>query len=312
VALRRVVASDTCPTLADVLDVGHELHERGLDTFISEAIPDRPSHRSCARYLLRTAARWHQDGSQKKEADERQVEYLLGTIRGPGLWLAVRGEWAKFVRLAEEELKCRLPPTAAEVVNSLQLVGEVWQVRYEAETACFKDRTDSVLRHLARVLAEPGRRFAGEEFYPPPPGGSALPRFGRDALTDNQAAGEYRAEMERLTQEIREANDAHDAEEAARLRREFDELAEFLPRERGFGASGRVRACGTPSPVEQAGHALGVGLERLKARFRKKGLPGLADHLDEYLSNTGGRWFYAPPPGTPPWHVSLPATAPEN
>jgi hypothetical protein len=51
--------------------------------------------------------------------------------------------------------------------NLLQLDGGIWRVRFEKETGCFPDRSDSVLYHLARLLAEPNRRFDALEFHPP-------------------------------------------------------------------------------------------------------------------------------------------------
>jgi hypothetical protein len=72
-------------------------------------------------------------------------------------------------------------PELSEEVNALRLVGEVWRIRYGGggEAGDFHDRSGSALRHLARLLAEPNRRFRALEFYPPPASAAQLPRLVR-------------------------------------------------------------------------------------------------------------------------------------
>jgi hypothetical protein len=210
------------------------------------------------------------------------------------------------------ELPSQTPPPP-ETGNVLQLKGEVWHVRYEGhegEDSDFPDRQDSVFRHLARLLAEPNRRFPALEFYPPPPGAAPLPHTGRDDASDSEAMRAYDKDMRKLAYEIKEAKDANDHEAAARLKQKFDDLAEHVGREKAARKRGHKRKCGTPSPDEKADQALRVGLERLKDRFRDKGMPNLANHLDKYLTNSNGYWSYEPPPGTSPWHVAYPQLTP--
>jgi hypothetical protein len=198
--------------------------------------------------------------------------------------------------------------------NLFQLMGTIWHIRFgeNAETGDFPDRADSALRHLARLLAEPHQRFFALEFYPKPPGASPLPYQGRDIAIDDQAWGEYEGEMRRLVREIQEADDAHDSQTADRLRREFDALGDHLGGQAGPRRRGRKRKCGYMSSPEKADQALRVAIDRTTRRFREKGLPKLADHLDKYLNNAGGNWWYAPPPDTPSWHVLSPNPSPEN
>jgi hypothetical protein len=159
---------------------------------------------------------------------------------------------------------------------------------------------------LARLLAEPNRRFDVWEFYPPPPGAAPLPYLGRDDSSDHMAMEKYEGDMTRLVQEIKEADDAHDVETADKLRAEFNRLEERVTEEKKARKRGHKKRCGSLSPRERAGQALRVGFNKLKARFRRNGLPRLADHLDKYLENGGGKWWYAPTPGTAHWHVTFP------
>jgi hypothetical protein len=205
-------------------------------------------------------------------------------------------------------------PAADDAANVFRLSGGVWHIQYRQgqEAGDFPDRRGGALRHLARLLAEPGRRFGALEFFPAPAGATPLPYLGRDASSDDRAYGEYEKELERLTREIKEADDAHDTETAGKLREQFNALSERVGGEMAARRRRRGRKCGTPSAGEKADQALRMALKRLKGSLRKKGLPRLADHLDKYLDNAGGQWWYVPPPGTLPWHVTLPDPVPER
>ncbi len=207
-----------------------------------------------------------------------------------------------------------VPAALPEAVNGLHLDGTVWHVRFEenAEASTFGDRSGSVFRHLARLLAEPNRRFQALEFYPPPPGAVPLPDYGRDASADDRALKEAERKLNQLAQEIKEADDAHDTETAERLKKEFNDLMKHVVVEKGARRRGHKKQCGSTSPKGKADQALRVGLERAKKRFREKGMPKLADHLDKYLNNSDGEWYYTPPPESFPWHVILPDTSSEN
>jgi hypothetical protein len=196
--------------------------------------------------------------------------------------------------------------------NVLQLKGTVWHIRYEGCEADFPDRADSVLRHLARLLAEPHRRFQALEFYPPAAGTTSLPHLGRDEASDDQAMKDYKMELRRLIQEIKEAEDAYDTETAEKSRKKFYDLKEHVDKEKNARKRGHKKRCGTPSSEERADQSLRVGLGQLKKRFRECNLEKLADHLDKYLDNGEGEWWYAPPPDSPPWHVTRPNPSPEK
>jgi hypothetical protein len=192
-----------------------------------------------------------------------------------------------------------------EVVNLFQRDGEVWRVRYEEdqEPKTFQDRKDSALRHLTRLMAAPRRKHGVEAFFPPPPGGSPLPSYGRDADSDETAMRAYEAKLWQLAKEIKEAEHDQDAHTAGRLREEFKALTNHVNSEKPARKIGRRKQSGAKSPREKAGHALNTALRRLYERFREAGLPNLAGHLDRYIRHEGGEWWYEPPPETSLWHV---------
>jgi hypothetical protein len=199
--------------------------------------------------------------------------------------------------------------TVGETGNFLRLEKGAWRISYDGSEATFQHRADSVLRHLARLLAEPNRRFSAVDFYPPPAGEAPMQYMGRDESSDSQAMQEYKKELSRLVQEIKAATDAHDAETAEELRKQFNELSKHVKAEKSARKRGHKKRCGIPSPIEKASQALRVGLSRLYKRFRKNDLEKLAEHLEKHICNDeDGKWFYAPTPETPPWQV----TRPEN
>ncbi len=165
------------------------------------------------------------------------------------------------------------PPGA---VNIFQLESTVWSVRYENDEKVghFSNRPDSVFKHLARLLAEPNRRFRALDFYPPPPGAARLPHMGRDASSDEQSMEKYKKELERLASEIKEADDALDTDTANRARAQFNPLSDHVENEMAARKKGHKNQCGTKlSPgkadqalVRRAGEGQGGDLEGVGCR----------------------------------------------
>jgi hypothetical protein len=126
--------------------------------------------------------------------------------------------------------------------------GDTWRVHYAdaREAGRFQERTDGHLGHLAMLLAAPYQQFQIEDFYPPPPGASALPYFGRDDGSDSQAMQRTEARMRELAQEIKDAKSAGDTETAERLEEEFRALADHARKENVLGnpaAGGSAARC---------------------------------------------------------------------
>jgi hypothetical protein len=275
-------------------------------------LPDWPKTLGDAIWAIRETASAIEDAE-----DAQHFEQLAGRgqARGsaPGPTLEVRPDRQAAEPSSPAPQGDEVPPALGTAgsrlgaVNLFQLDGEVWRIQYEEDDkpGTFTDRPDSALRHCARLLAAPRTKFVVEDFYPPPPGAGPLPSYGRDADSDDQAMREYEKDLRRLETEIREAKDAHDYETAERLGEEFKALADRVKSEKDARKLGHKKLCGTKSPREKADHTLDVALRRLKDRFREKGLPKLADHLDGYIRHEGGKWWYERPPETSPWEVTL-------
>jgi hypothetical protein len=190
--------------------------------------------------------------------------------------------------------------------NKIMLVGGVWHIIYGKEKGDFLGREDSAFRHLARLLAQPNRRLRYEDFFPPPPGAAPLPYMGRDAASDKTALSADEQALRRLAQEIKEASEAGDSETIEELRRQFEELTKHYESERP-GKGGRKKRVGSLSPQEGALQSVRVGLSRIYERLCENGLPELGRHLDSSITFANAGFIYAPPPGTPPWHVHVPS-----
>jgi hypothetical protein len=206
-----------------------------------------------------------------------------------------------------------MPELQTHTQNVFQLDGGAWRVGYRDgnESGTFTDRKNSVERRLARMLAEPNRRFCALDFYPPPSGVMAIPKSNRDESSDSLALQQEKKRLTQLVIEIQEAEAAQDTEEAEKLRDEFEKLTKHCKSEMKSRKQGHKKRCGTLSPPEKADQAIRVGLERLKNRLKSRGLPKLADHLDKFINNSSGEWQYAPPPGTSQWNVIFPKTTSE-
>jgi hypothetical protein len=118
----------------------------------------------------------------------------------------------------------------------LELRGEFWTIAYQGTRFALKDSTG--LRHLARLLSEPGAEVHALELS----GGMWGSRSDAGALLDARAKTEYRRRLEDLRAEIDEAEAWCDPERAARARDELQFLACELGRAVGLGGRDRRAA----------------------------------------------------------------------
>src|SRR5262249_29103188 len=154
--------------------------------------------------------------------------------------------------------------------NCIQLVGEVWEVRYGDERGKYPDRGNKCLDWLRKIISRPNRSLAVAEVLGDPEGklaGDAL--LGGERETDKEGIAAIRKRLEAID-EVIEQTDGGDALES--------EKADLLARL-------EEDACGKQvgSPVQRAHHNIA---SQIRARLRgklAKDMPKLAAHLTAAL-----------------------------
>ncbi|GIJ43260.1 hypothetical protein Val02_01460 [Virgisporangium aliadipatigenens] len=162
--------------------------------------------------------------------------------------------------------------------------GRRWELRLGHHRATVENSVG--MRHLAVLLAHPGREIAASELVtgpePLPDRGSAQP------LLDDAAKREYRERLDRLAAEIDDAEFANDLERAARARAERSWLIAELAAATGLGGRSRHFADGE----ERARIAVGKAIRRALARVAEAD-PVIGRALQDSVT-TGLRCSYTP------------------
>jgi hypothetical protein len=186
--------------------------------------------------------------------------------------------------------------------NRFRREGEYWTVAYGGAVVRLRDSKG--LRHLARLLAHPGREFHVvdlEAAHNPPAGplGSrerAAELAGRrdlgDAgtLLDATAKAAYKARLDELRAEVEEAEAGNDPARAAKARDELDFLTAELARAVGLGGQDRRAASHAERARLNATRAIRAAMANL-ARAN----PDLGRHLAATV-RTGRYCSYTPDP----------------
>ncbi len=190
---------------------------------------------------------------------------------------------------------------------SLIREGQYWTVRYGDEMARLRDRKG--LRHLAHLLAAPGRELHVLELIQAESGGTTVAATADDDLArhvtereepvlDARAKEAYRRRLRELDDDLEEARAWNDPERSAKIQEEIEALGDELGRALGLG--GRDRSL--PSDAERA--RINV-TKAIRAAVRAIGeeCPALGRHLDASI-RTGRFCVYAPPGQVPPqWEL---------
>jgi hypothetical protein len=195
------------------------------------------------------------------------------------------------------------PPEAA--ASTFRREGEYWTVTYDGTVVRLKDTKG--LRHLARLLAHPGREFhavdleaagGGRPAGPRAPAGggelAARPDLGdAGTMLDATAKAAYRARLAELRAEIEEAEGGNDPARAAKARDELDFLVAELARAVGLGGRDRRAASHAERARLNATRAIRAAVANL-ARAN----PALGAHLSSTI-RTGRYCSYTPDPRAP-------------
>jgi hypothetical protein len=213
-------------------------------------------------------------------------------------------------RNAVEEVQTHaagLPSEAGE--NVFRREGEYWTVGYEGGVVRLRDAKG--LRHLARLLTQPGREFHAVELEAAdrpampaapvgPPGRAGAgelavrPDLGdAGALLDATAKAAYRARLAELGAELEEAEAGNDPARATRARQEMDFLVGELARAVGLGGRDRRAAAHAERARLNVTRAIRAAMANL-ARAN----PALGRHLAATI-RTGRYCAYTPDPRVP-------------
>jgi hypothetical protein len=193
--------------------------------------------------------------------------------------------------------------------NVFRREGEYWTVCYEGSVVRLRDAKG--LRHLARLLADPGRELHAIDLEAadsqPAPAARLRSRAGggepelaarRDLgdageLLDATAKAAYQARLTELEEELEEAEGFNDSARAAKARQEREFLVQELGRAVGLGGRDRRAASHAERARLNATRAIRAAMANL-ARAN----PALGRHLAATI-RTGRYCAYTPDPRAP-------------
>jgi len=169
--------------------------------------------------------------------------------------------------------------------------GELWTIAFEGNA--FRLRDAKGLHYIAALLREPGRERHVLDLVGggAAPDGAATPA-GSDAgpILDPQAKAQYRARLDELEEELREAEQFNDRERTARAKEERELLAHELASAVGLGGRDRKAASDSERARINVTRAIKAVLDRIAENSRP-----LAEHFEATL-RTGTFCSYTPDP----------------
>jgi hypothetical protein len=275
---------------------------------------DRPGARSL---LARTSYEYARMLLRRGRAADRSralglLDRTLATADHLGMVAVAEG--IRTLQAAQAGWPMPAEPAAAETaapgaaMNLFRREGEYWTVMFEGSVVRLKDAKG--LRHLARLLAHPGREFHATDLEaadrgPPPaavgprdPAGAGELAVHRDlgdagALLDATAKAAYQARLAELRAELEEAERFNDPVRAVKARQERDFLVRELARAVGLGGRDRRAASHAERARLNATRAIRAAVANL-ARDN----PALGRHLAATI-RTGRYCSYIPDPRAP-------------
>lgn len=170
--------------------------------------------------------------------------------------------------------------------------GEMWTVAFEG--SAFRLRDTKGLHYIAALLREPGReRHALDLAALDGSGGTALAAGDAGPVLDAEAKAQYRARLDDLAEEIRDAERQNDRERASRAEEERETLIEQLAGAVGLGGRDRRAASDAERARVNVTRAIRAVLDRISEHS-----PALGEHFAATL-RTGQFCAYVPDPRSP-------------
>jgi len=170
--------------------------------------------------------------------------------------------------------------------------GEFWTVAFQG--AAFRLRDSKGLHYISALLRQPGRELHSLDLAGGPSDDKAV-HVGGDAgpILDPQAKAQYRARLDELEEELREAEQWNDRERVSRANEERELLAHELAAAVGLGGRDRKAASDSERARINVTRAIRSVLDRIAEHS-----PDLAHHFEATL-RTGTFCSYVPDPSSP-------------
>jgi tetratricopeptide (TPR) repeat protein len=242
-----------------------------------------------------------------RDRDEARARGLLGEVLATATELGMVVLEGKIRPLLGDEVDTPVEPDGPVSEGVFRREGDYWSVAFEGREVRIRDLKG--MRHLARLLAEPGREFhvldlvsmeegTPERLATPDSELTAAGLGDAGEVLDPQAKAAYRQRMAELEEDLAEAEEWNDPERVSRVNEEI----EFLTRELAgaVGLAGRDRK--TASAAERARLNVSRAIRSAISRIAENH-PELGEHLDATI-NTGNYCSYTPDPRLPPtWSI---------
>jgi 7-cyano-7-deazaguanine synthase in queuosine biosynthesis len=172
-------------------------------------------------------------------------------------------------------------------VPTFRLEGDYWKVWFEEEQTTMKDGIG--LRHIARLLASPGRQWHCAELLAQEAGHAGpVPSGSSGEASDRVSIKTYRVWLEAIQEAIAVAISEGDVHRQAELQEEAEQIAAHLKAVTGLGGAPRQDG----GDDEKARQAVSAAIRRAMKVIEKKHL-GLWRHLRKFLK-TGTFCCYDP------------------
>jgi hypothetical protein len=198
-------------------------------------------------------------------------------------------------------------PVPQTAVGVFRRKGEYWTVAFGGTTVQIRDSKG--MRHLARLLQEPGREMHALDLARQGIASPVLASKSADGLSgdplgsagpalDAEAKAAYRRRLEDLAEDIAEAERSNDLERATRARQETEFLTTELAGAMGLGGRDRQAASASERARLSVTRAIRAALTRIGEQ-----VPALGGHLDATI-RTGTYCSYTPDPRVPiSWEI---------
>lgn len=199
-----------------------------------------------------------------------------------------------------EDLNCTLEArVAAQVAEILALrgldgaarlrhEGEFWTIAFEG--SAFRLRDSKGLHYIAELLRDPGRERHALDLVAADAGGVRPAAGDAGPVLDAAAKAQYRARLDELADDARDAERSNDPERAARAEEERQALVEQLAAAVGLGGRDRRAAADAERARVNVTRAVKAVMERIAEHS-----PALGAHFAATL-RTGQFCAYVPDP----------------